>query len=150
MFDFYKYMKDLKDEDLLLAFKECQSYWETGIIPPGKIRLIIDEVISRSGSITFPSHVMVQEISNEMARRYYHLKQYDDGKKELITAKEKITSLGWELSEQTEAWECDGNLFFRVGEKDDVTGYTVEIDPETGESRHCGNGVWCFWTEWEK
>ena len=23
-----------------------------------------------------------------------------------------------------------------------------EYDPETGESRHCGTGEGCFWTEW--
>ena len=23
-----------------------------------------------------------------------------------------------------------------------------EYDPETGESRHCGTGTGCFWTDW--
>lgn len=27
-------------------------------------------------------------------------------------------------------------------------GYTVEVDPFTGKSRHCGFGKGCFWTEW--
>ena len=30
----------------------------------------------------------------------------------------------------------------------DITGYTMELDPETGESRHRGNGPGCFWTYW--
>ena len=29
-------------------------------------------------------------------------------------------------------------------------GYTVEIDLESGESHHKGNGEGCFWTEWEE
>lgn len=27
-------------------------------------------------------------------------------------------------------------------------GYTVQVNPWTGESRHCGFGKGCFWTEW--
>ena len=33
---------------------------------------------------------------------------------------------------------------------DDVTGYIMEVDLDTGKSRHKGNGVGCFWTEWEE
>lgn len=62
--------------------------------------------------------------------------------------REKISKMGWNISSSTECWEEDGYLFFSVM-PDDVTGYTVQINPETGESRHRGNSAGCFWTEWE-
>lgn len=43
--------------------------------------------------------------------------------------------------------EC-GNIEFTVY-PDSPDGYTVEYDPETGLSRHCGFGAGCFWTDWE-
>lgn len=65
-----------------------------------------------------------------------------------MTPREQILSLGWNLSEETNCWEEGGFLFFTVM-PEDITGYTVQINPETGKSRHCGNGAGCFWTEWE-
>ena len=63
--------------------------------------------------------------------------------------KQKLKELGWNVSENTECWEENGHIFFTV-DPDDITGYTVEVDPETGRSRHIGNGQGCFWTEWEQ
>ncbi len=73
-----------------------------------------------------------------------------------LTAEEiekKLTELGynWKVGcnpEANEVWEKNGHLFFSV-DPDDITGYTVEVDPISGESRHIGNSKGCFWTEWE-
>lgn len=65
-----------------------------------------------------------------------------------MTAREKILAMGWSLSEATVCWEEDGYLWFSVM-PEDVTGYVVQIDPETGKSRHCGTGQGCFGTDWE-
>lgn len=62
--------------------------------------------------------------------------------------KEALVKMGWNISENTECWEEDGYYFFTVS-PDDVTGYTVQVDPISGESRHIGNGRGCFWTEWK-
>lgn len=65
----------------------------------------------------------------------------------------QLTELGynWKAGcnpEKNEVWEENGHLFFSI-DPDDITGYTREVNPETGESRHIGNGKGCFWTEWE-
>lgn len=67
--------------------------------------------------------------------------------------KRKLENLGFNCEagcnpEKNEVWEEKGHLFFSI-DPDDITGYTMEVDPETGKSRHCGNGRGCFWTEWE-
>lgn len=62
--------------------------------------------------------------------------------------KQKLKELGWNISENTECWEENGHIFFTV-DPDDITGYTMEVDPDSGRSRHIGNGQGCFWTEWE-
>ena len=61
-----------------------------------------------------------------------------------------LINLGWNMADTPEEniWEENGHIFFSVGDPDDITGYTVEVDPE-GMSRHIGNGEGCFWTEWE-
>lgn len=62
--------------------------------------------------------------------------------------KEALVKMGWNLSPETECWEEGGSFFFEV-QSESQYGYTVQVDPETGKSRHCGNGHGCFWTEWE-
>ena len=75
MMDEYKtYMSNINDKDLLIAFEECQSCRETGILPAGKARSIMNKWKELSGSNTFSATVIMQEISNEMAKRYYKLK----------------------------------------------------------------------------
>ena len=76
MMDEYKtYMSNINDKDLLIAFEECQSCRETGILPAGKSRSIMNKWKELSGSNTFSATVIMQEISNEMAKRYYELKK---------------------------------------------------------------------------
>ena len=76
MMDEYKtYMSNINDKDLLIAFEECQSCRETGILPAGKARSIMNKWKELSGSNTFSAIVIMQEISNEMAKRYYELKK---------------------------------------------------------------------------
>lgn len=76
MMDEYKtYMSNINDKDLLIAFEECQSCRETGILPAGKARSIMNKWKELSGSNTFNATVIMQEISNEMAKRYYELKK---------------------------------------------------------------------------
>ena len=76
MMDDYKtYMSNINDKDLLIAFEECQSCRETGILPVGKARSIMNKWKELSGSNTFSATVIMQEISNEMAKRYYELKK---------------------------------------------------------------------------
>ena len=76
MMDDYKtYMSNINDKDLLIAFEECQSCRETGILPAGKARSIMNKWKELSGSNTFSATVIMQEISNEMAKRYYELKK---------------------------------------------------------------------------
>ena len=76
MMDDYKtYMSNINDKDLLIAFEECQSCRETGILPVGKARFIMNKWKELSGSNTFSVTVIMQEISNEMAKRYYELKK---------------------------------------------------------------------------
>ena len=76
MMDEYKtYMSNINDKDLLIAFEECQSCRETGILPAGKARSIMNKWKELSGSNTFSVTVIMQEISNEMAKRYYELKK---------------------------------------------------------------------------
>ena len=74
--DEYKtYMSNINDKDLLIAFEECQSCREKGIPPAGKARSIMNKWKELSGSNTFSTTVIMQEISNEMAKRYYELKK---------------------------------------------------------------------------
>ena len=76
MMDEYKtYMSNINDKDLLIAFEECQSCRETGILSAGKARSIMNKWKELSGSNTFSATVIMQEISNEMAKRYYELKK---------------------------------------------------------------------------
>ena len=76
MMDEYKtYMSNINDKDLLIAFEECQSCRETGILPVDKARFIMNKWKELSGSNTFSVTVIMQEISNEMAKRYYELKK---------------------------------------------------------------------------
>ena len=76
MMDEYKtYMSNINDKDLLIAFEECQSCRETGILPVSKARFIMNKWKELSGSNTFSVTVIMQEISNEMAKRYYELKK---------------------------------------------------------------------------
>lgn len=76
MMDEYKtYMSNINDKDLLIAFEECQSCRETGILPAGKARSIMNKWKELSGSNTFSATVIMQEISNEMSKRYYELKK---------------------------------------------------------------------------
>ena len=76
MMDDYKtYMSNINDKDLLIAFEECQSCRETGILPAGKARSIMNKWKELSGSNTFNAIVIMQEILNEMAKRYYELKK---------------------------------------------------------------------------
>ena len=76
MMDEYKtYMSNINDKDLLIAFEECQSCRETGILPAGKARSIMNKWKELSSSNTFSATVIMQEISNEMAKRYYELKK---------------------------------------------------------------------------
>ena len=76
MMDEYKtYMSNINDKDLLIAFEECQSCRETGILPAGKARSIMNKWKELSGSNTFSATVIMQEISNEMAKTYYELKK---------------------------------------------------------------------------
>lgn len=74
MDDYLKYMASIDDKDLLTAFKECQSCRETGILVDGKARQIMNRWTKISESNTFTPTVIMQEISNEMAKRYYKLK----------------------------------------------------------------------------
>ena len=69
--DYLKYMQSIDDKDLLVAFEECQSCRETGVLVSGKARQIMNRWAELSGSNTFPPMVIMQEISNEMAKRYY-------------------------------------------------------------------------------
>ena len=75
MDDYLEYMKGIDDKDLLIAFEECQSCRETGILVSGKARQIMNRWTEISGSNTFSPMVIMQEISNEMAKRYYKEKQ---------------------------------------------------------------------------
>ena len=44
--DEYKtYMSNINDKDLLIAFEECQSCRETGILPAGKARSIMNKLV---------------------------------------------------------------------------------------------------------
>ena len=74
MDDYLDYMKSIDDKDLLLAFDECQVCRATGILSAGKARQIMNRWVELSGSNNFTPMVIMQEISNEMAKRYYKLK----------------------------------------------------------------------------
>jgi len=74
MDDYLDYMGSISDEDLLLAFEECQSCRETGILSSGKARQIMNKWTELSGGNNFTPMVIMQEISNEMAKRYYMMK----------------------------------------------------------------------------
>ena len=74
MDNYLEYMESIDDKYLLTAFEECQSCRETGILPVGKARSIMNKWTELSGSNNFTATVIMQEISNEMAKRYYKLK----------------------------------------------------------------------------
>lgn len=74
MDNYLEYMENIDDKDLLTAFEECQSCRETGILPAGKARSRMNKWMELSGSNNFTATVIMQEISNEMAKRYYKLK----------------------------------------------------------------------------
>lgn len=74
MNNYLEYMESIEDRDLLIAFEECQSCRETGILISGKARQIMNKWSELSGSNTFTPMVIMQEISNEMAKRYYKIK----------------------------------------------------------------------------
>lgn len=71
MDDYLDYMRSIDDKDLLLAFEECQSCRKTGILPAGKARSIMNRWAEISGGNNFTPMTIMQEISNEMAKRYY-------------------------------------------------------------------------------
>lgn len=75
MDNYVDYMSSIDDKDLLIAFEECQQCRETGILPVGKARSIMNKWKELSGSNNFNATVIMQEISNEMAKRYYKLKK---------------------------------------------------------------------------
>ena len=75
MDDYLIYMGCIDDKDLLLAFEECQLCRETGILPVGKARSIMNKWSELSGGNNFTPMTIMQEISNEMAKRYYALKR---------------------------------------------------------------------------
>lgn len=58
-------------------------------------------------------------------------------------------SQGWYLNPETTDLVEDDCLSYEVGDGDDVTGYTVIVDPYNGTSSHKGHGKGCFWTAWE-
>lgn len=67
--DYYlDYMGSISDKDLLLAFEECQSCRETGILSSGKPRQIMNRWTELSGSNNFIPMVIMLEISNGMAK----------------------------------------------------------------------------------
>ena len=74
MDNYLEYMESIDDKDLLTAFEECQLCRETGILSAGKARSIMNKWTELSGSNNFTATVIMQEISNEMAKRYYKLK----------------------------------------------------------------------------
>lgn len=50
----------------------------------------------------------------------------------------------------TDAWLSEDGIYAGYTfQPDDVAGYMVEIYLPSGESRHCGLGDGCFWTDWE-
>lgn len=49
MDDYLEYMGSIDDKDLLLAFEECQSCRNTGILPIGKARSIMNKWVELSG-----------------------------------------------------------------------------------------------------
>lgn len=54
-------------------------------------------------------------------------------------------SASWKNAEN---FEQDGNVLRYTVSADSVTGYIKEVDLKTGESRTCGTGEGCFWTDW--
>lgn len=62
---------------------------------------------------------------------------------------ELAKSQGWYLNPETTDLVEDDCLSYEVGDPDDVTGYTVVVDPYNGTSSHKGHGEGCFWTAWE-
>lgn len=74
MEDYLDYMASIDDEYLLIAFEECQLCKETGILSSGKARQIMNRWTELSGGNNFTPMVIIQEISNEMAKRYYKMK----------------------------------------------------------------------------
>lgn len=74
MDEYLEYMSSIDDKDLITAFEECQSCRETGILASGKARQIMNRWTELSGSNIFTPMVIMQEISNEMAKRYYKIK----------------------------------------------------------------------------
>ncbi len=74
MDDYLDYIGSISDKDLLIAFEECQSCRETGILSSGKARQIMNRWTELSGGNNFTPMTIMQEISNEMAKRYYKLK----------------------------------------------------------------------------
>lgn len=74
MDDYLEYMEGIDDRDLLTAFEECQLCRDTGILSSGKAREIMNKWTELSGSNAFSPMVIMQEISNEMAKRYYKMK----------------------------------------------------------------------------
>lgn len=75
MDEYTDYMSSLEDKDLLVAFEECQTCRETGILIDGKAREIGRKWAELSNTKVLPPMTIVQEISNEMAKRYYELKK---------------------------------------------------------------------------
>lgn len=72
--NYLDYMASIGDDDLLVVFEECQSCRETGILSSGKARQIMNRWMELSGGNNFTPMVIMQEISNEMAKRYYKMK----------------------------------------------------------------------------
>ena len=77
---------------------------------------------------------------------------------ELELAVKLLNMKGWRLNPEEVTLNRAGNVGYIVsgtGEivdewpEDAATAYMVEVDPETGASRHRGAGAGCFWTEWE-
>ena len=53
------------------------------------------------------------------------------------------TVQGWIIPEDATINDC-GNIEFTSHDT------MWEVDPTTGESRHCGIGEGCFWTDWKE
>jgi len=53
------------------------------------------------------------------------------------------------LKEDTGRLNEYGNIEYDIMSGDKVAGYTVEIEADSGRTRHKGFGNGCFWTEWE-
>lgn len=72
-------------------------------------------------------------------------------KKENLKLYEQLNELGFDFSEEDEPrlWKDNTSIYYRVGEPDDITGYIVEVDTWLRRTRHIGNGVGCFHSDWE-